>query len=117
MAEPVADSKLPVAVSFGLVAVGLIIGLIGGFTKGSWLGGIVAALGRLPGHGRPVEGRPAGAPGTLGLSVVAVLVSLGVGGLLIVLASSTTCTERDNVRAPARGGVGCARWRRSRRWR
>ena len=85
MAEPVADSKLPVAVSFGLVAVGLIIGLIGGFTKGSWLGGIVAALGVFPAMVGLWKGVQQEHQGTLGLSVVAVLVSLGVGGLLIVL--------------------------------
>ena len=36
---PSPDSKLPVAISLAFVAVGLIIGLIGGFTSGSWAGG------------------------------------------------------------------------------
>ncbi len=85
MAEPVPDSKLPVAISLGFVAVGLIIGLIGGFTKGSWLGGIVAGLGVLPAMAGLWKGIQQENQTTLGLSVVAVLISLGVGGLLIVL--------------------------------
>jgi hypothetical protein len=85
MAEPVPDSKLPVAISLGLVAVGLIIGLVGGFTNGSWAGGIIAGLGVLPAMVGLWKGVQQENQTTLGLSVVAVLVSLGVGGLLIVL--------------------------------
>jgi hypothetical protein len=85
MAEPVPDSKLPVAVSLGLVAVGLIIGLIGGFTHGSWPGGLIAGLGVLPAMVGLWKGVQQENQTTLGLSVVAVLVSLGVGGLLIIL--------------------------------
>ena len=44
MANPVPDSKLPAAIAFGLCAVGLVIGLIGGFTHGSYVGGIIAAM-------------------------------------------------------------------------
>ncbi len=85
MAEPVPDSKLPVAISLGMVAVGLIIGLVGGFTRGSWAGGIIAALGVLPAMVGLWKGVQQENQTTLGLSVVAVLASLGVGGLLIVL--------------------------------
>lgn len=83
--EPSPDSKVPVAVSFGFVAVGLIIGLIGGFTHGSWAGGIIAALGIFPAMVGLWKGIQQETQTTLGLSVLAVLVSLGVGGLLIVL--------------------------------
>lgn len=83
--EPSPDSKLPVAVSLGLVAVGVIIGLIGGFTNGSWAGGIIAGLGVLPAMVGLWKGVQQENQTTLGLSVVAVLLSLGVGGLLIVL--------------------------------
>ncbi|HVV83769.1 MAG TPA: hypothetical protein VHE35_11925 [Kofleriaceae bacterium] len=76
---------MPVAVSFGFVAVGLIIGLIGGFTHGSWAGGIIAALGIFPAMVGLWKGIQQETQTTLGLSVLAVLVSLGVGGLLIVL--------------------------------
>ncbi len=85
MAEPVPDSKLPVAISLGLVAVGLIIGLVGGFTEGSWPGGIIAGLGVIPAMVGLWKGVQQENQTTLGLSVVAVLVSLGVGGLLIIL--------------------------------
>ena len=85
MAEPVPDSKLPVAISLGLVAVGLIIGLIGGFTQGSWAGGIIAGLGVFPAMAGLWKGVQQENQTTLGLSVVAVLISLGVGGLLIIL--------------------------------
>lgn len=82
---PSPDSKLPVAISLAFVAVGLIIGLIGGFTSGSWAGGIIAAMGVFPAMVGLWKGVQQENQGTLGLSVVAVLVSLGVGGLLIVL--------------------------------
>ena len=84
-AQPSADSKLPVVVSFALVAVGLVIGIIGGFTEGSWAGGIIAGLGVFPAMVGLWKGVQQENQATLGLSVVAVLVSLGVGGLLIVL--------------------------------
>lgn len=85
MAQPVPDSKLPVAVAFGLVAVGLVIGLLGGFTEGSIVGGVIAAGGVIPAMVGLWKGIQQESQGTLGLSVVAVLTSLGVGGLLIIL--------------------------------
>jgi len=85
MAQPVPDSKLPVAVAFGLVAVGLVIGMLGGFTEGSIAGGVIAACGAIPAMIGMWKGIQQESQGTLGLSVVAVLVALGVGGLLIIL--------------------------------
>ncbi len=85
MAQPVPDSKVPAAVAFGLVAVGLVIGLLGGFTEGSILGGIVALSGAIPAMVGMWKGIQQESQGTLGLSVVAVLLALGVGGLLIIL--------------------------------
>jgi hypothetical protein len=83
--QPVPDSKLPVAVAFGLIAVGLVIGLLGGFTEGSIVGGIIAALGVIPAMIGMWKGIQQESQSTLGLSVLAVLVALGVGGLLILL--------------------------------
>ena len=83
--QPVPDSKLPVAVSFALIAVGLVIGLLGGFTEGSIVGGIIAACGVIPAMVGLWKGIQQESQGTLALSVVALLVSLGVGGLLIIL--------------------------------
>ena len=83
--QPGPDSKLPVAVAFGLIAVGLVIGLLGGFTEGSIIGGVIAALGIIPAMVGMWKGIQQESQSTLGLSVVAVLVALGVGGLLIIL--------------------------------
>ena len=85
MAEPVPDSKLPALVAFALVGVGLVIGLVGGFTEGSILGGVVAAAGAIPAMIGMWKGIQQESQATLGISVVAVLASLGVGGLLIIL--------------------------------
>ena len=83
--EPSPDSKVPVAVSFGFVAVGLIIGLIGGFTQGSWAGGIIAGLGVFPALVGLWKGIQQETQTTLAMSVMAVLACLGVGAILIVL--------------------------------
>lgn len=86
MAQPVPDSKLPTAIAFGLCAVGLVLGLIGGFTHGSYAGGIIAACGVIPAMIGMWKGIQQESQVTLGLSVLAVLTSLGVGGLLLILA-------------------------------
>lgn len=85
MTQPVPDSKLPVAVAFGLIAVGLVIGLIGGFTEGSIAGGIIALCALIPACVGLWKGIQQEHQGTLALSVVAVLASLGVGAVLIIL--------------------------------
>ncbi len=85
MSQPVPDSKLPVAVAFGLIAVGLVIGLIGGFTEGSISGGVIAACGVIPAMVGLWKGIQQESQGTLAMSVVAVLAALGVGGVLIIL--------------------------------
>ncbi|MEZ4404056.1 MAG: hypothetical protein R3B06_28805 [Kofleriaceae bacterium] len=86
MAQPVSDSKLPAAIAFGMCAVGLLIALIGGITHGSYVGGILAGLGVIPAMIGMWKGIQQETQTTLGLSVMAVLTSLGVGGLLLVLA-------------------------------
>ena len=85
MAQPVPDSKLPVAVAFGLIGVGLVLGLLGGFTEGSIVGGIIALCAVIPAMIGMWKGIQQESQSTLALSVVAVLVSLGVGALLILL--------------------------------
>ena len=85
MAQPVPDSKLPVAVAFGLIAVGLVIGLAGGFTEGSIAGGIIAACGVIPAMFGMWKGIQQESQGTLALSILALLAALGVAGLLILL--------------------------------
>ena len=86
MAQPVSDSKLPAAIAFGMCAVGLVLGLIGGFWSGSYAGGIIAELGAIPAMVGMWKGIQQETQTTLGLSVLAVLSALGVGALLLILA-------------------------------
>lgn len=86
MANPVPDTKLPAAIAFGLCAVGLVIGLIGGFTHGSYVGGVIAGLGAIPAMVGMWKGIQQETQTTLGLSVLAVLTSLAVAAVLLVLA-------------------------------
>ncbi len=85
MANPVPDSKTPALAAFGLVVIGIVIAAVGGLTHGSIGGGIVAALGAIPACYGMWKGIQQETQTTLAVSVGAVLVSLGVGGVLIVL--------------------------------
>ncbi len=85
MSTPVPDSKTPVFVAFGLIALGIVIAAMHGIVHGSIGGGIVAALGALPGLAGMWKGLQQETQGTLALSVTAVIASLVVGGVLIVL--------------------------------
>ena len=80
-----ADSKTPALVAFGLVILGLAIAAVQGFTHGSILGGLIAASGAIPACFGMWKGIQQETQGTLATSVVAVLVSLGAGGLLILM--------------------------------
>ena len=85
MGTPVPDSKTPVFVAFGMIAVGLLIALGQGLTHGSIAGGIIAALGAGPACYGMWKGIQQETQATLALSVCAVLLALAVGGILIVL--------------------------------
>jgi len=85
MGTPVPDSKTPAMLAFAFVAVGIVIAAVQGLTRGSIAGGIIAALGAIPALYGMWKGIQQETQGTLALSVGAVLVSLGVGGALIVL--------------------------------
>lgn len=85
MATSVADSKTPAFAAFGLVVFGLIIAAVQGLTHGSIAGGVIAGLGAIPGLYGMWKGIQQETQGTLALSVVAVLVSLGVSTLLILM--------------------------------
>jgi len=86
MGTPVADSKTPALVAFGLVVLGIAIAAVQGITHGSILGGIIAACGAGPACFGMWKGIQQETQGTLAMSVGAVLVSLGVGAILILLA-------------------------------
>ncbi|MBA3819121.1 MAG: hypothetical protein H0X17_09540 [Deltaproteobacteria bacterium] len=81
----VADSKTPAMVAFGLVVLGIAIAAVQGFTRGSILGGVIAASGAIPACYGMWKGIQQETQGTLAMSVGAVLVSLGVGAILILL--------------------------------
>lgn len=85
MGTPVADSKTPALAAFGLVVFGLIIAAVQGLTKGSIVGGVIAGLGTIPACYGMWKGIQQETQGTLAVSVIAVLVSIAVGGALIVL--------------------------------
>lgn len=85
MATATPDSKMPAMVAFGLVAVGLLIAALVGFSGGTIAGGLIAACGAIPGLLGIWKGIQQETQGTLATSVISVLVALGVGGLLIVL--------------------------------
>ena len=85
MASSTPGSNMPALVAFGLVLAGLAIGLASGIGGGSIAGGIVAGLGTIPACIGMWKGIQQETQGTLALSVVAVLASLAVGGLLIIL--------------------------------
>jgi hypothetical protein len=85
MGNPVPDSKTPALAAFGMVVLGLVIAAIQGFGHGSIAGGAIAALGAVPACFGMWKGIQQETQGTLALSVGAVIISLAVGGLLIVL--------------------------------
>ncbi|HEU5056115.1 MAG TPA: hypothetical protein VFU21_06305 [Kofleriaceae bacterium] len=77
--------QTPLLISLGLVAAGVIIAAIGGITAGSILGGVVAALGVVPACWGAWAGMQKETQASLGLAILLVFVSLGVGGLLLLL--------------------------------
>ncbi len=87
MGNSVPDSKTPALIAFACVVVGILIAAIGdnNITHGSIPGGIVAALGAAPACYGMWKGIQQETQGTLAMSVGAVILSLGVGAILIVL--------------------------------
>lgn len=81
----VRDTKTPAVIALALVAVGIAIAAMQGLTVGSIAGGVIAALGAIPACYGMWKGIQQETQGTLALSVVSVLLSLAVGGTLIVL--------------------------------
>jgi hypothetical protein len=79
------DSKLPVLIALGLMVLGLVFGAAHGLIHGSIGGGIIAGCGAIPACYGMWKGIQAETQGTLALSVVAVIGSLAVGGILLVL--------------------------------
>ena len=85
MGNPVADTKTPALIAFVMIAAGVAIAAAQGIVHGSIAGGVLAALGAIPACYGMWKGIQQETQGTLAMSVMAVLVALGVGGVLIVL--------------------------------
>lgn len=75
----------PLLLSLGLVVAGLLIGVIGGLTSGSLGGGLLAGAGVIPAAYGAWLGIQQETQGTLLWSILLILASLGVGGLLLIL--------------------------------
>jgi hypothetical protein len=85
MATATPDSKVPAIIGLALVGVGLAMAIVFGFTGGTIAGGLIAALGAIPGCLGIWKGIQQETQGTLATSVMTVLLALGVGALLIIL--------------------------------
>jgi hypothetical protein len=83
MADP--KIKGPLLVCATLVIAGLLIAAIGGLTKGSIVGGVVAASGAIPAIYAAWKGMQQETQAGLAAALGALLVAVGVGGLLILL--------------------------------
>jgi hypothetical protein len=78
-------TQAPLLLSLGLIAAGVIVAAIGGITSGSIAGGIIAALGLVPACYAAWLGMQKETQGSLGTALLLVFVSLGVGGILLLL--------------------------------
>ena len=85
MGNPVPDTKTPALVAFVMIVVGIAFAAVQGLVHGSIAGGVIAAAGAIPACYGMWKGIQQETQGTLAISVIAVLASLGVGALLIVL--------------------------------
>ena len=85
MATPVPDTKTPVLVAFGFIALGIVIAALHGIVHGSIGGGILAAIGVIPGLIGMWKGLQQDTQNTLALAVTSVILALGVGAVLVVL--------------------------------
>ncbi len=79
------NSSMPLFASAALVIAGLVIGAISGLSSGSLLGGVLALAGLFPACYSAWLGVQQETQTTLLYSILLVLASVGVGGLLIIL--------------------------------
>lgn len=78
-------AQTPLLISLAFVGAGVLIATLGGITAGSILGGVVSALGVVPAAWAAWAGMQKETQASLGMALLMVFVSLGVGGLLILL--------------------------------
>ncbi len=81
-----ANSTPPALLAVAMVVIGLVIAAVsGGVLRGSIFGGVVAAAGALPGCYAMWKGIQQETQGPIAIAVGSVLLSIAVGGVLIVL--------------------------------
>lgn len=83
MSQP--DTKIPLVASLFLVILGLLIAAISGFSSGSLAGGLVAGLGIIPACWCMWVGMQGKTQAGLLYGILALFLSLGVAGILILL--------------------------------
>ena len=80
------SAQVPLFVTLGFVLAGVLIAaLSGGLGSGSVLGGVVAGLGVIPALWAAWAGMQKKTQASLGMALLLLFVSLGVGALLILL--------------------------------
>jgi hypothetical protein len=79
------DTKLPSLIGFGLVAAALVIAIVGGFTDGTILGAVLAALAVIPALWGIVNGLQHQTQAAVAAPVLLLFSSVAVAGLLAVL--------------------------------
>jgi len=78
-------TQAPLLLSLALIAAGVILAAVGGITSGSVLGGVIAALGVVPALYATWLGMQKETQSSLGMALLLVFASLGVGGILLLL--------------------------------
>lgn len=68
-----------------MIGVGILLAAVQGLLKGSLIGGVFAGAGAIPACFGMWKGIQQDTQGTLALSVLALLSSLGIGAILIIL--------------------------------
>jgi hypothetical protein len=78
-------TQAPLLLSLALIAVGVIFAAVGGLSSGSVAGGVIAATGAVPACYAAWLGMQKETQGSLGMALLLVFASLGVGGILLLL--------------------------------
>ena len=81
-----ANAQTPILISLAMVIAGVVIAAVGGISSGSILGGILAACGIIPAAWGAWAGMQQETQKSLAGALGMVFVSIGVGGLLLLLA-------------------------------
>lgn len=79
------DTKVPSLIAGGLLVAAIVIAAIGGFTEGSILGAVLAALGCIPALWGIVNGLQHQTQAAVAAPVILLFANIAVAGLLLVL--------------------------------